>query len=150
MARSRATQSFAMAQIVVGVDGSEASMRALEWAADEARRRHAHLRVVHAWLEVFVDGYFVAPAVYEREAVEAAARETLDKAVASVPDGSPAIDVEPVLVHGQPAAVLLDEAEHADLVVVGSRGHGGFAGLLLGSVSQRVVHHAPCPVVVVR
>lgn len=139
-----------MAQIVVGIDGSEASQRALEWAADEARLRGAHLRVVHAWLEVFVDGSFTAPAVYERDAIEQAGRELLDKAVASIPDGAPELSVDSVLVHGQPEVVLLEEAEKADLVVVGSRGRGGLAGLLMGSVSQRVVHHAPCPVVVVR
>lgn len=70
--------------------------------------------------------------------------------MASIPAGSPEVRVEGVLVHGQPDVVLLDEAADADLVVVGSRGRGGIAGLLLGSVSQRIVHHAPCPVVVVR
>jgi nucleotide-binding universal stress UspA family protein len=139
-----------MAQIVVGIDGSEASQRALEWAAEEARLRGAHLRVVHSWLEVFIDGTFTAPAVYERDAIEQGAREVLDKAVASIPDGSPELSVEPVLVHGQPEVVLLHEAENADLVVVGSRGRGGFAELIMGSVSHRVVQHAPCPVVVIR
>ena len=127
-----------MTQIVVGIDGSEASQHALEWAADEARLRRAHLRVVHAWLEVFVDGYFAAPAVYERDAMEQGGRELLDKAVASIPDGTPELSVEAVLVHGQPVVVLLEEAKKADLVVVGSRGRGGFVGLLMGSVSQHV------------
>ena len=139
-----------MTGIVVGIDGSESSQRALEWAAAEARLRGAPLRVVHSWLEVFVDGYFPAPAIYEREAIEQAAQELLDKSVASIPSGSPELSVQGVLVHGQPEVVLLDQADDADLVVVGSRGRGGFAGLLMGSVSQRVVHHAPCPVVVVR
>lgn len=139
-----------MRKIVVGIDGSESSHRALEWAAAEARLRGAHLEVIHSWLEVFVDGYFTAPAIYEREAVEEAAQELLDKAIASIPSGSPELSVEGVLVHGQPEVVLLDRAEDADLVVVGSRGRGGFAGLLMGSVSQRVVQHSPCPVVVVR
>lgn len=139
-----------METIVVGVDGSEESERALVWAADEARRRHATLRVVHAWFEVFLDGYFAAPMAYERDAVVAAAREILDKAVAAIPAGSPEIVVESELMHGQPEIVLIDESKTADMVVVGSRGRGGFAGLLLGSVSQRVVHHAQCPVVVIR
>lgn len=139
-----------MTKIVVGIDGSEASQRALEWAASEARLRGAQLRVIHSWLDVFVDGYFTAPAIYEREAIEQAGQEVLDKALASIPDGSPELRVEGVLVHGQPEVVLLEEAKDADLLVVGSRGRGGFAGLLMGSVSQRVVHHAPCPVVVVR
>ena len=139
-----------MTEIVVGVDGSESSKHALEWAAEEARLRGAHLRVVHAWFDVYVAGYFAAPAMYEQAAIEEAARETLDKAVASIPDGSPELSIEAVLVHAQPEAVLLKASQQADMVVVGSRGRGGVAGLLLGSVSQRVVQHAECPVVVVR
>src|SRR4051794_574485 len=110
-----------MRNIVVGVDGSESSHRALEWAAAEARLRNSPLRVVHSWLEVFVDGYFAAPVVYERAALEEAAQAVVDKALASTPSGSPELRVEGVLVHGQPEVVLLDEAENADLVVVGSR-----------------------------
>jgi len=138
-----------METIVVGIDGSEQSQRALEWAAAEARVRGAKLRVVHAWLEVFISGYFAAPAVYEREVVEQAAQEELDKAVAAIPAGSPELTIEPVLVHGQPEAVLLAEAGDASMLVVGSRGRGGFAELVLGSVSYRVIHHARCPVVVI-
>src|SRR3954451_23942752 len=118
-----------MTKIVVGIDGSESSQRALEWAASEARLRGSHLRVVHSWLDVFVDGYFTAPAIYEREAIEEAGHELLEKAIASLPDGSPELSVEGVLVHGQPEVVLLEEAKDADLIVVGSRGRGGFAGL---------------------
>jgi nucleotide-binding universal stress UspA family protein len=139
-----------MERIVVGVDGSDSSQRALEWAADEARLHGAHLIVVHAWLELFVDGYFIAPAVYERDAIERAAQEVLEKAVASIPDGSPELIIEALLVHGRPEVVLLDQAEASDLVVVGSRGRGSFASLVMGSVSQRVVHESHCPVVVVR
>jgi nucleotide-binding universal stress UspA family protein len=139
-----------MTVIVVGVDGSESSRRALEWAAEEARLRGATLKVVHAWFDLFVTGYFAEPAVYERAATEEAAREVLEKAVASIPDGSPDLQVEPVLVHGQPEAMLLLASQTADMVVVGSRGRGGIAGAVLGSVSQRVVQHAECPVVVVR
>jgi nucleotide-binding universal stress UspA family protein len=138
-----------MRPIVVGVDGSETSERALHWAAEEARLRGASLRVVHAWFEVFVDAYYAAPAIPEREATEQAEQVVLDKAVASFPDGSPPVDVEPLLVHGQPETVLLDAAKDAEMIVVGSRGRGGFASLLLGSVSQGVVHHATCPVVIV-
>jgi nucleotide-binding universal stress UspA family protein len=140
-----------MTVIVVGIDGSESSQRALEWAAEEARLRGALLTVVHAWMDVFVAGsYYAAPSVYESTAVGEAARETLDKAVASIPDGAPALSVEPVLVHGPPEVALVRQSKRADMVVVGSRGRGGFAGLVLGSVSQRVVHDAECPVVVVR
>ena len=139
-----------MTVIVVGIDGSESSQRALEWAAEEARLRGATLKVVHAWFDLFVAGYFVAPAMYERAAIEEAAREVLEKAIASIPDGSPDLEVEAVLVHSQPEAALLHASQTADMVVVGSRGRGGIAGALLGSVSQRVVHHAECPIVVVR
>ena len=139
-----------MTEIVVGVDGSESSERALVWAAEEARLRGAHLKVVHAWFDVYVAGYFAAPAMYEQATIEEVARETLDKAVASIPDGSPELGIEAVLVHGQPESVLLNASQRAEMVVVGSRGRGGVAGLLLGSVSQRVVHQAECPVVVVR
>lgn len=139
-----------MTVIVVGIDGSESSQRALEWAGEEARLRGATLKVIHAWFDPFVAGYFVAPAVYERAAMEEAAREVLEKAVASIPDGSPDLEVEGVLVHGQAESVLLCASQTADMVVVGSRGRSGIAGALLGSVSQRVVHHAECPVVVVR
>lgn len=138
-----------METIVVGVDGSEGSQRALEWAASEARLRNARLRVVHAWLEIFVSGYFAAPAVYERDAVEQAAQEVLDKAVASIPSGSPEIEIEKLLVHGQPDVTLLDQSKTASLIVVGSRGRGGFAELVMGSVSHRVVLHAACPVAVI-
>jgi nucleotide-binding universal stress UspA family protein len=139
-----------MAPIVVGVDGSEASERALHWAAEEARLRGTTLRVVHTWFEVFVQGPFAAPAMVEREAVERAGQEVLDKAIASIPDGIPAVAVEAVLVHGSPEVALLHEAKDADLVVVGSRGRGNVAGMLLGSVSHHVVQHSPCPAVVVR
>jgi nucleotide-binding universal stress UspA family protein len=78
--------------------------------------------------------------------------ETLDKAIAEARNatGQAAAEIHPHVVEGNPAQALLDLAKGADLVVVGSRGHGGFTGALLGSVSQHVVHHAPCPVVVVR
>ena len=145
------TDAGVMETIVVGIDGSESSQRALDWAANEARLRHARLRVVHAWLEPpLAGGYFLAPAPYEREAIEEAGQEVLDKAVASIPAGSPEIAVDALLVHGTPETVLLNHADQAAMVVVGSRGRGGFTELVLGSVSRGVVHHASCPVVVVR
>lgn len=96
-----------------------------------------------------MQGHFAAPAMIEREASERVAQEVLDKAVASIPDGSPAVAVEAILVHGQAEVVLLHEAKDADLLVVGSRGRGGLTSMLLGSVSQHVVQHSTCPVVVV-
>jgi nucleotide-binding universal stress UspA family protein len=136
--------------IVVGYDGSKHAERALQWAVDEAILRHARLRVVHAWLPPFVEGFPYTGAAHEPEAMEAAGRELLDGAVQSALTGveQPPF-VERVVVCGSPASTLLERSKDADLVVVGSRGLGGFRGLLLGSVSHQVVHHASCPVVVV-
>jgi nucleotide-binding universal stress UspA family protein len=138
-----------METIVVGVDGSDSSYRALEWATAEARLRQAKLRVVHAWFETFVYGLYARPVVYEHESAEEAARECLDKAVASIPAGSPEVIVEPVLQRGQPEPILTQQAESSALLVVGSRGRGNLAEVMLGSVSRYVLHHAACPVVVV-
>jgi nucleotide-binding universal stress UspA family protein len=148
--------SMSAGTIVVGVDGSEASKEALRWAAAEARLRGARLRVVHAWTvplsiaapEPSVLGHpmLPGPSVEEvRAALAERAERVLDDAVA----GLEGVEVEPELVEGTPAHALVRAAEGADLVVVGSRGLGGFKGLLLGSVSQQCTHHAPCPVVIV-
>jgi nucleotide-binding universal stress UspA family protein len=136
-------------RIVVGVDGSEHARRALRWALDEARLRHATVEAVHAWRWTPAgDLGGLALPVTALEGVEAAAaRETLDDALAAEPAGD--VPLERRLVSGAAAHALLDAAKGADLLVVGSRGHGGFTGLLLGSVSQQVSHHAPCPVVIV-
>ena len=139
-----------MPTIVVGVDGSEPAQRALAWAADEARLHKAKLRVVHAWFDPMIGNYFASPTVFVSEAIEQAARGTLEEAVAMIRNEDHALTVEPTLVHGLSTSVLLREAEDADLVVVGSRGRGGFKELLLGSVSPQIMQHAPCPVVVVR
>jgi nucleotide-binding universal stress UspA family protein len=134
--------------IVVGVDGSPASQHALRWAAAEAGRRGAVLDVVHAWMTPYPldpPDYFTDPAPFE-----ARGAEVLEHALASLtlPDPTPT-DFRPVLVQEYPSKALLQAAEGAALLVVGSRGRGGFSGLLLGSVSQNCVQHAPCPVAVV-
>lgn len=136
-------------RIVVGVDGSGAARQALRWALEEARLRHATVDVVHAWRMPYPDGYPVRtltlpPAVE----VEHEARRLLDAAVGSAAAGA-GTQVEPILVCDSAARALIDTAKGADMVVVGSRGRGEFAGLLLGSVSQKVLHHASCPVVVI-
>jgi nucleotide-binding universal stress UspA family protein len=133
-------------RIVVGIDGSPGAQAALTWAVDEAARRDATLEVVHAWHAPFVDGYGYAGSAIDPVAMELGARAVADEAV-EPHRGKVAIDVH--VVCGSPASVLVQQAKDADLLVVGSRGRGGFAGLLLGSVSHQVVHHAPCPVVVV-
>jgi nucleotide-binding universal stress UspA family protein len=135
--------------IVVGIDGSVEARRALHWALDEARLRGARLHVVHAWLYQFTGGpgYMPAAGTDLRGTLELEAERVLDEALASM--GTVGVEVERTAVEGPPAATLVAAAADAELLVVGSRGRGGFAGLLLGSVSQQCAHHAPCPVVIV-
>jgi len=136
-----------MARIVVGVDGSPGSLAALAWAVDEARTRTAVVEAVHAWHVPYVDTSAFVALSSDVDAMEAEAHAVLARAVAEVAhDG---VVVDEVVRCASPASVLVEEAKDADLLVVGTRGHGGFAGLLIGSVSQQVTHHAPCPVVVV-
>jgi len=140
-----------MALIVVGIDGSGHSKQALRWALAEARLRGASLRVVYAWTMPVYVGYGVtSAAVLDPQSLRAAASENLDETVAEVVGEATDVSVERKAVEGLAAEALVEEAKDADLLVVGSRGHGGFTGLLLGSVSQQCAHHAPCPVVIVR
>ncbi len=141
-----------MSRIVVGVDGSAEAKEALRWALEEAQLRGASLRVVHAWqLPVAAYGAGLA-AAYHGELLEALRRDAeklVDQLLAEA--GPPkGVEVEKAAVEGPAAQTLVEAAKDADLLVVGSRGHGGFAGLLLGSVSQQCAHHASCPVVIVR
>ena len=134
-------------RIVVGVDASARSRRALSWAVAEAELWEATLDVVHAWLFPLAMCEGTAPTAIDPELLEQGSREILDRALASVDTTD--VDMTPMLVQGEPVPVLTRTAAGADLLVVGSRGHGGFTGRLLGSVSQRCVDSAPCPVVVV-
>jgi nucleotide-binding universal stress UspA family protein len=137
--------------IVVGVDGSESARAALRFALEEARLRGAAVRAVAAW-HVPVAAYgdaFVSPNPELLSALEPRARSELERALADAGDQAAGVEVEQVVREGPAARVLLEEADKADLLVVGSRGLGGFRGLLLGSVSQQCSHHAPCPVVIV-
>jgi len=136
--------------IVVGVDGSGGAARALEFAATEAELRRTQLRVVCAW-RVPVPAYagsMIAPAI-QTEGFATAMRDAAESQVDDAVREHAGLDLELALREGSPTSVLLDEATRAELLVVGSRGRGGFAGLLLGSVSQQVAVHAACPVVVV-
>ncbi|HEY4461805.1 MAG TPA: universal stress protein [Streptosporangiaceae bacterium] len=135
-------------RIVVGVDGSPSSIHALEWAIRQAELTGDVIDAVNAWH--FPNDYGMP--VGDLPDFAALGAETLDKAIAEARNatGQAAAEIRPHVVEGNPAQALLDLAKGADLLVVGSRGHGGFTGALLGSVSQHVVHHAPCPVVVVR
>jgi nucleotide-binding universal stress UspA family protein len=151
-----------MGRIVVGVDGSESSQRALRWAAREASMRGAPLEVVHVYETERVGPAFaydetMDPELWQkaREDVEAAARRGAERAqrlvdtlVAELGDG---VTAEGVAIEGARAAeVLIERSRGAELLVVGSRGRGGFTSLLLGSVSQQCAHHAQCPVVIIR
>ena len=131
--------------VVAGVDGSVGAARALQWAAEEARLRGARLRVVLAWSYLDQPGGEFNPAYGEDDA-----RRHLDEIIAGLGEEGEGVDLEPVTVNDLPARGLLEATgTDADLLVVGARGLGGFQGLLLGSVSQQVAQHAPCPVVIV-
>lgn len=131
-----------MSRIAVGVDESPGGRAALAWALAEARRWTATLEVVVAW------SYLVQPvSEFQPDFDEAGARDLLDTMLAEHDTSD--VEIEPVIINELPVPALLHVAEEADLLVVGARGLGGFAGLLLGSVSQQVSTHAPCPVVIV-
>lgn len=137
-------------RIVAAVDGSAVSRRALAWAAEEARLREATLEVVNGWQAPYVGGYPLAPLPVEPAPFEQASGKILADAVASLGAALLPARVERISAQGGAAAVVLDAAKGADLVVMGSRGLGGFKAALLGSVVSQVSHHAPCPVVVLR
>jgi nucleotide-binding universal stress UspA family protein len=134
-------------RIVVGVDDSGGARAALAWALDEARRHQARITLVHAFLlEVaWIDRADMARwSDLQRRAAETALAQIVDDV--SPPAG---VEVDARVVEGNPVNVLIDASQDADLLVVGSRGRGGLAGVLLGSVSQRCVERAHCPVVVI-
>jgi nucleotide-binding universal stress UspA family protein len=139
-----------MSTIVVGVDGSSGSAAALGFAIEEARIRGAELKAVSAW--------HVPPAVYDTgwapvgtdiDEFRKLAEATLSTSLEDVGAADSGVAVTPILREGHPVDILVAESGRADLLVVGSRGLGGFKGLLLGSVSQQCAQHSRCPVVVV-
>jgi nucleotide-binding universal stress UspA family protein len=140
--------------IVVGIDQSDGGKAALQFALEEARLRQATLRVVHAWQFGYIGATGLEgalPAVGgELDEFRRAAAAELEAAMAEALADAEGVEIERRIEQGPAAAVLVDESRGADLLVVGSRGHGGFASLLLGSVSQQCAHHAECPVVIVR
>jgi nucleotide-binding universal stress UspA family protein len=143
-------QSSARARIVAGVDGSRSSREALRWAIRQGDLTGATVEAVIAWhFPLMVGGYAWPPVgVLETTDFRKLAEKTLTDTIAAVADSETAAAA--VVREGNPAQVLIEAAAGADLLVVGSRGYGGFAEALLGSVSQHCVHHAPCPVVVIR
>ncbi|HTS95989.1 MAG TPA: universal stress protein [Streptosporangiaceae bacterium] len=141
-----------MPGIVVGVDGSGGSQQALEWAVKHAALEHVPLTVL-AVHEVAASAWTGNPIIYpedrpEEQHARQAAQEEVTKMISDL--GAQPESVTVTAVSGSPAAALIDASADADLVVVGSRGAGGFSSLVMGSVSSKVVNHAKCPVVVVR
>jgi len=134
-------------RVVVGIDGSARSLTALRWAAAEARIRDADLDVVHAWRLPMMAAPPAVAVLPDYSALEDNGRAVLDAALSD-----PALaDVRarPHFVHDSPARALIERAAGAGLVVAGTRGLGRVSGTLLGSVSRQLLHHAPCPVVVI-
>ena len=138
--------------IVVGIDGSESARLAARWAAGEAELRHVSLELVSAWdMPAYGFSFGAAANIDDMlKALRMAAESRLAEAIDEVRAVSSGIDVSTNVVEGQAAAVLVEAARGADLLVVGSRGLGGFRDLLLGSVSEQCANHAACPVVIVR
>jgi len=143
---TEATQP-ARAEVVVGVDGSDSSLNALRWAAKEARLTGATLHAVTAWEYPLSYGWAAVP---DRFDPDGDARAMLEDAVRAVRAEEPDVPITLNVIEGHPAAALLAAAEDASLLVVGSRGHGAFTGVLLGSVGEHCAHHAKCPLVIVR
>jgi nucleotide-binding universal stress UspA family protein len=149
-----------MATVVVGIDGSTESRCALVFALQDASRRHARLRVVTAapvprrWGSAYgvgTSGTVAPPSTAETVgAVRAAAKVMVDGVAVDHPGLVSGVPIDIVAAVGAPAEVLLSIARHADLLVLGHRGHGGFSSALLGSVGLHCVLHAECPVTVVR
>jgi nucleotide-binding universal stress UspA family protein len=139
-------------KIVVGVDGSETAKLATRWAAKEARLRGAKLELVAAW-EIPANTYGYGFAAISDDLVKdlvKVAEANLAAALEEVRTEAGEAEVETMVVEGQATRALLDASKDADLLVVGSRGLGGFRELLLGSVSQQCGHYSTCPVVIVR
>jgi nucleotide-binding universal stress UspA family protein len=142
-----APHSGAGGRIVIGVDGSAHSAQALRWAAEEARVRGSRLEAIQAWEGIIGR---LPPTSASDEPFKHHADEILAAAVAGLPVDARPANIDSRAVKGHAAAVLIEASAGADLLVVGSHGHGGVVGALLGSVSRRVAEHAHCPVVIVR
>jgi nucleotide-binding universal stress UspA family protein len=137
--------------VVVGVDGSPGSRKALTWAATEAAEHGAELVVLNVW-EHTLPPPTGSVSVSERFVPDSSQRtaEQLVSEIKEVLGDDPPVVVQPTVKQGSPAKVLIEQSADADLLVVGTRGHGGFRGLVLGSVSQHVAGYAHCSVTIVR
>ncbi len=138
--------------VVVGVDGSATSRAAMEYAFAAADSRKVPLIAVHCWSDPSIDGPVPAYAadVLTVRQIQDEERELLDRELADWVKKYPDVRVQQAVIHDRPAAGLMDYAPFAQLIVVGSRGHGGVAGMLLGSTGQALIAHGTCPVVIVR
>jgi nucleotide-binding universal stress UspA family protein len=137
--------------VVVGVDGSAMSARALDFAAEAAALRGAELVAVHVWrTPVVATPGNMMPLVYDVDLLEAEEGRVLSAALTGLDDRHPGLPVRRELGRGSAGSVLTSWSRRAQMMVVGDRGHGGFAGLLIGSVSQHLIFHSACPVAVVR
>lgn len=132
-------------RIVVGVDGSPESVLALKWAQTLAQPLNATITAVTAWHMETVFGSYIVPDWDPNDG----ARQILKDAVEEAFGGNPPEGFNGICVRGRPAQVLMEQSKSAQMLIVGSRGHGGFAGMLLGSVSAACAEHASCPVLVV-
>jgi len=138
-----------ISRIVVGTDGSAAAHLAVEWAARESTTHDAKLDIIHTWsIPLLVDPIGMSMFSFPVEDLSRAAEQVLNDAV-SVAKTITNTEVSGRIAQGPAANALIEASQSADLVVVGSRGHGGFIGLMLGSVAQQVATHSRCPVVVV-
>ena len=145
-------ESDARPLVVVGVDGSEGSLAALRWAARYGAATETPVKAVLVWHYPTAAGQPPVghlPEQAEQE-VEGEEKDTLREALAKVAPDTAGAQVNGAILYGHPAEALIDESGRADLLVVGRRGHGGFLGMHLGSVTQHVVNGAQCPIVVVR
>jgi nucleotide-binding universal stress UspA family protein len=135
-------------KVIVGVDGSDSSKEALRWALDYARATGAGIEAVAAWEYPEDLGWAVVyPSDFDPEGES---RRGLDALITEVAGDKPDVEIHQVVLEGHPAPVLVEASEQAALLVMGSRGHGEFAGMLIGSVSEYCVTHAHCPVLVIR
>lgn len=132
--------------IMAGYDGSTSAKKALLWAAQEAELRKSELRVVHSW-EYPTLPYGAYPS--EGEDLEASAQEMLDAGVTFITEKFPNLKVTSQLTEGHPVVNLIKLSKSCDMLVVGSRGHGGFSTLVLGSVSSQLAHHCQLPLMII-
>jgi nucleotide-binding universal stress UspA family protein len=133
------------ARIVVGVDGSEHGNAALRWALEEARLRHGEIFAIFNWQMPMIG----VPGAFDRDEIEQLSSTFLEEAVAAVADQS-SVRISRLVAQGDVSVSLIEASRDADMLVLGSRGRGGFAGLKLGSVSQACAQWARCPVVIVK